>query len=87
MYIYMIYLVSVLIGVNIGKVEWYQNNASPQVILKAFFFVSYFWCQTSSVSPRAPDPVRILSDPGWFSTWDINWTSDTKSKKNIQIQN
>ena len=24
---------------------------------------SYFWCQTSSVSPRAPDPVRS----GWFS--------------------
>ena len=29
----------------------------------------YFWCQTSLVSPRAPDPVRILTDPdrGWFS--------------------
>ena len=35
------------------------------------FFI--FWCQTSRVSPRAPDsvpdPVRILTDPdpGWFS--------------------
>ena len=26
-----------------------------------------FWCQTSSVSPRGPDLVRILPDPGWFS--------------------
>ena len=36
-------------------------------ICKAFFLFSYFWCQTSSVSPRAPDPVQILTDPGWFS--------------------
>ena len=28
---------------------------------------SYFWCQTFSVSRRGPDPVRILTDPGWFS--------------------
>ena len=28
---------------------------------------SYFWCQASPVSPRAPDPVRIWTDPGWFS--------------------
>ena len=32
---------------------------------------SYFWCQTSPVSPRAPDPDRVRiwpdSDPGWFS--------------------
>ena len=25
------------------------------------------WCQTSSVSPEAPDPVRILTDPDPFS--------------------
>ena len=32
------------------------------------FLFSHFWCQTSSVSPRAPDSdlVRILTDPGWL---------------------
>ena len=27
------------------------------------FLFSYFWCQTSSVRPTAPDPVQILQDP------------------------
>ena len=46
---------------------------------------SYFWCQTSPVSPRAPDPVQILTDPdpdpGWFSEFSTSMvgTSDTKS--------
>ena len=33
------------------------------------FLFLYFWCQTFSVSRRAldPDPVRILTDPDWFS--------------------
>ena len=33
------------------------------------FLFSYFWCQTISVSRRALDLVRILTDPdpGWFS--------------------
>ena len=31
------------------------------------FLCSYFRCQTFSVSRRALDPVRILTDPGWFS--------------------
>ena len=37
--------------------------------LKASFLFSYFWCQTSSVSPKAPDPDSdtINPDPGWFS--------------------
>ena len=33
----------------------------------AFFYVLYFLCQTSPLNPWVPDPVRILSDPGWFS--------------------
>ena len=36
---------------------------------KSFLFVSYYWCQMSSVSPRSPDSVRISPDPYpyWFS--------------------
>ena len=45
-------------------------------IEKPSFLFSYFWCQTSPISPRAPDP-------GWFfeSRTFIVGTSDTKSMK------
>ena len=38
-------------------------------LLNEYFrsFRSYLWCQTFPVSPKAPDPVRIWPDPGWFS--------------------
>ena len=36
---------------------------------------------TSPVSPRAPDPVRILPDPGWFSVFRIIMVRLTPSMK------
>ena len=50
------------------------------------FLFSYFWCQTSSVSPRSldpdPDAVRILPDsdldPGWFSGFRTSMERLTK---------
>ena len=38
------------------------------ITVKAFFLFSYFWCEASSGSPRAPDPDQgqILPDPAGF---------------------
>ena len=46
--------------------EWLTQDMSENFERLLFCFL-YFWCQTSPVSPTAPDPVRILPDPGWFS--------------------
>ena len=45
--------------------------------LKTFSSFSYLLCQTYSASPRAPDPIRILTNPDWVSE---SRTSDTISK-------
>ena len=52
--------------------------------VKPSFLYTYFLCQTSPVSPRVPDPVRILPDPGWFLNqghlWNV-WNQKYENKK------
>ena len=61
---------------EIFKSLW--NECFRNFYMPSFLF-SYFWCQKSPVSPRAPDPVRIGTDPdpGWFfesSTYMVRLT-------------
>ena len=45
------------------------------------FYIHTYGGQTSSVSPRASDPVQILPGPGWFSGSRTSMERLTQKKK------
>jgi len=49
------------------KISKILLNEYFRKVMEPSYLFFYFWCQTSFANPRAPDPVRILPDPGWFS--------------------
>ena len=49
---------------------------------KSILFVSILWRHTYSASPSAPDPIRVLPDPGWFS----GFRTKQKKKASFEVQ-